>query len=94
MPARCAWAFSKFRLICPGKGGIILKAAAVTDIGDRQIRLQKLPGGKKPFAGDVAADGVAGLLLKEPHEVIPAEMKTFRDPVDIQLLRKVFIDKV
>lgn len=94
MPACCARAFAKFCLICPGKGGIILKAAAVADLCDRQLRDQQLPGGEKPFAGDVAADGISRLLLKEPHQMIAAKMKPVCDPVNVQILCEILVDIV
>ena len=64
------WGFMKKFFVCPKKGGVILEPAQIADVGDRHLFPEKLPRHEKPFAVYIPADGIAGFLLKSPHQVV------------------------
>lgn len=73
--------FVEFGLVCAEEGGVVLEAAAVADIRERDISAEQFACGQKPLIRNVTAEGVAGFLLEKPHQVVTAEMETARQRI-------------
>ena len=61
--------FPKAFFVCSREGRVILKAAGIAYFRDRRAGGDQLFGEKQPLSEQIAADGVAGLLLERVHQV-------------------------
>ena len=87
-----AWGGAKLFFIGAGEGGVVGEAAELGGFQDWGSLGDLGAGKKKPFAGDVVVDGVAGFFFELSHHVVLAEIVFPGKGFDGEVFGQVVVD--